>query len=333
MDDLVEFLSELQDCGMTISYNNIVNSLEKIKSTLTSIDNEVNDMLVDYASKGDYTTAGRVCKIPEMSKPIVTKLDLFLQSVKINISSQNIEGVFSDSTSNVNSVHSSLSNEANDSSVVIECGNNEISDDESTERVFISDISKLKLNLKEGSRITHVNFGSGSVLSRHDENSRINLIVKFDSGMEKSFSCTDDILLANFELTNLVENSNDLGAIFENSFVPVSDLVSFTGRSITHLKIGDSVYSVNSWKAALHETILCIQDVLSNAEIVSISNKYLNNDKQHFYLNKDDVPGVDANKSECNGLFYYDVLNSSKIVRILINLQKVIGSTIYVKLS
>lgn len=192
MKELCNFLKVLQDKKVDKTYNKVKSSLEHLKSSLSSVNEEVNDTIINLAIEGKYSEIDEFTRIPYKAEVIISNIDSILSGKMIH----------------------SFNNESKEN-----------------KNYDLNNKGKTGLVVKNNKQVEHKDYGIGTVIgafAQKDSNSKL-LRVVFDCG-EKQFECSDDILVNNFGLnlndinnTIIIENEEKMES--DNNTLKVGTLV------------------------------------------------------------------------------------------------------------
>ena len=191
MDKLGELLNVLKENKLDKTYNRIMTDLADIKSALSVVNEEVNDVILGLLSEGRYEEVGKLTSIPAKATNIIPIFENILNLNTDVISEKVIQEI---------------------------CDNTKEKVENKKEDILeYSGIITSRKGLKKGAQVMHKIYGIGKVISLEETtngNGKI-LRVMFDSCGEKPFNCTPEILLKYFGIEDNGESIEDNGENIE----------------------------------------------------------------------------------------------------------------------
>ena len=211
MSKLSELLNELKENKLNKTYDRVMTDIADIKSALSVVNEEVNDVILGLLSEGKYEEVNKLTSIPALSLSAIEELESLLNGENI-IKTSDIE------------------------KQIVE-GKDTKKDIKAEENLKYSGILTSIKGLKKGAQVVHKSFGIGKIVSLEDNPTGENKILKvnFDSCGEKPFSCSAEILEKYFDISISEEESKRV----YNSEIEGSLKILFE-------KVEDIIYSVNS---------------------------------------------------------------------------------------
>ena len=182
MDKLGELLNVLKENKLDKTYNRIMTDLADIKSALSVVNEEVNDVILGLLSEGRYEEVGKLTSIPAKATNIIPIFENILNLNTDVISEKVVQEICDNTKEKVESKKEDI--------------------------IEYSGIITSRKGLKKGAQVMHKIYGIGKVISLEETtngNGKI-LRVMFDSCGEKPFNCTSEILLKYFGIEDNGEN-------------------------------------------------------------------------------------------------------------------------------
>ena len=234
MSKLSELLNELKENKLNKTYNKVMTDIADIKSALSVVNEEVNDVILGLLSEGKYEEVNKLTSIPALSLSAIEELESLLNGENI-IKTSDIE------------------------KQIVEVKDTK-KDIKAEENLKYSGIITSIKGLKKGAQVVHKSFGIGKIVSLEDNPTGENKILKvnFDSCGEKPFSCSAEILEKYFDISINEEESKrkriynyDINDELKELFSSVENIIF--GENAEIVKEKTNVY----YKYSLGKKIIC----------------------------------------------------------------------------